>query len=144
MKKSMVPGIVVSVTGLISTLIFSILVIQTTIFITQSKKTMGKVSDMVIRSTKTSDSTTVQTAYPVIRYKDSKGEELEFELPASEASKYRIGQRVSLRYIPGKDPTKSKLEGSFVHTWGKILFLGFISLILDSIGLPLLVQSKKS
>jgi hypothetical protein len=144
MKKSLIPGLIVSITGLISTLIFAVLVIQTTIFITQSVKTTGKVSDMVIRSTKTSDSTTVQTAYPVIQYNDKKGDKLEFELPASEAGKYRIGQRVPVRYIPGKDPKNSRIEGSFAQTWGRILLLGLISLILDSVGLPLLVQSKKS
>lgn len=143
MKKSLIPGLVVSVAGLISTLIFSILVIQTTLFITQSKKTTGKVSDMVMRSSKASDSTTVQTAYPIIQYKDIKGDALEFELPASAASKYRIGQRVPVRYIPGKDSKSARIEGSFVKTWGRILLLGLISLILDSIGLQLLVQSKK-
>ncbi len=143
MKKSLIPGLVVSVTGLISTLIFSILVIQTTLFITQSEKTTGKVSDMVMRSSNNPDGTSVQTAYPVIQYNDKKGGTKEFELAASEAGKYRIGQRVPVRYIPGKDPKSSRIQGSFVQTWGKILFLGLISLILDIAGLPLLVQAKK-
>ncbi|HEX2957544.1 MAG TPA: DUF3592 domain-containing protein [Chitinispirillaceae bacterium] len=144
MKKSMVPGLILSVAGLISTLVFATLVIQTTFFIAQSKKTTGKVSDMVIRSSKASDGTTVQAAYPVIRYQDNKGNELEFELPASQAHKYRIGQRVPIRYIPGHDPKSSRINGTFLQTWGSILLLGLISLILDSIGLPLLIHAKST
>lgn len=139
-------GFIISVAGFLFTIIFAVLVFQKAFFVIQSQKTTGRVSDMVIRSTKAADGTTIQTAYPVISFNNQKkGEEQSFELPASYAQKYRIGQRIPLRYIPGKDPKKSQITGSFVQTWGNILFSGILGFILDCIGLPLLmIQLKKS
>lgn len=145
MKKSMSTGYIFAVTGFVFTIVFAALVFQKTFFIAQSQKTTGRVSDMVIRSTKAKDGTTIQTAYPVISFNNQKSEEQSFELPASYAQKYRIGQRVPLRYKPGQDPKKSQITGTFVQTWGSILFSGILGLILDCIGIPLLmIQLKKS
>jgi hypothetical protein len=144
MKKSMTTGFIISVAGFLFTLIFAILVFQKAFFVIQSQKTTGRVSDMVIRSKKNTDGTTVQTAYPVISFKNEKGEEQSFELSPSYAQKYRIGQRIPLRYKPGHDPKSARITGTFLQTWGIVLFSGIMGFILDCIGLPLLmIQLKK-
>jgi hypothetical protein len=142
MKKAQVIGLVFILCGLISTLSFSILTVRTGIFIIRSHQTSGRVVDMVVRSAAAKNGPTVKTSYPVIRYKDKSGNDQEFEIAPS-ANNLRIGQKVAVQYIPGKDVNTSRIAGTFTQTWGIILVLGIISIMLNGIGFPILLKSVK-
>jgi hypothetical protein len=143
MKKTQKIGIALIFCGLIATFAFLVSVGGKAVFIIQSQQTSGRVVDMVIRSSQTSNGTTLQTAYPVIKFKDAKGIEKEFETSASFSKNMRIGQKVVLRYFPGSDTKVPRIVRSFAETWTITIILGVLCIVLNGIGLPLFWKSVK-
>jgi hypothetical protein len=143
MKKTQKIGIALIFCGLIATFGFLVSVAGKAVFIIQSQQTSGRVVDMVIRSNQSPSGTTLQTAYPVIRYKDAKGIEKEFETPPSFSKNMKIGQKVILRYFTGSDTKVPKIVRSFAETWTITIILGVLSIILNGIGFPLFWKSLK-
>jgi hypothetical protein len=144
MKKLQIAGAILSIAGLIATVTLLFTASKTALFLSQSQQTSGKVVDMIVRSTiQAPDSAVVKTTIPVIRFKDAQGADHEFECSPSEAVKVRIGQKVDIRYIKGKETSQSRIARSFLDNWGFIMILGVISILLDGIGFPLFFASLK-
>jgi hypothetical protein len=116
--------------GLFIGLIISI--ITTIAFIAGSMKTTGQIIKIVKTTTDVTTSrkhfsrSTQTNFFPVVRFRDMKGETIEFQSHFSDGRAARIGEQVEVRFSP-ENPSHSRISSMFMDLWGVSVFMGLFS-----------------
>jgi hypothetical protein len=102
--------------------------VQTQRFLAEAVTAQGRVVELV--HSRSSDSTTYR---PVVRFTDSRGEEIEFtSSTGSNPPSYARGEQVAVLYLPGA-PQDARING-FFSLWGGPAILGAIGSVFFLIG----------
>ena len=136
MSESMILGLVFGGVGLLLIVLALFFLIRTRMFISNSRETMGTVTQMVYDSDSEGGGYT-----PIFRYRTLEGQEVEVSGNLrTNPPQFKVGQTIEVLYDP-ENPSKARIKKWF-NLYFVPMLLGLLGLLFGGIGVGVVIAVR--